>query len=288
MVGPVDNGSNCSYDLELTANVVADNTVKRVVFTAGTDEEEISAGGGNNFLPQGSVSFTFTVEVDCPPFEPSISASIYGYANNGNGNNINNSCGGDNGTAIPGGGPLPVELISFTAALTDQEDVLVEWLTASEENNDYFELQHSINGRDFESIAKIEGNGTTDKMQYYKYVDNAPERGNNYYRIKQVDFDGKFELFDMAVVKIDASTKFKVFPSQTYAQVVFETPNISEKDQIISIYNDAGVLFKSSILRMGEYKLVFDVQDFPSGIYFIQFVNELREYDVKKFVKLRD
>lgn len=89
--------------------------------------------------------------------------------------------------------PLPVTLAEFTGRV-DNETNILEWITSSELNNDYFELQRSSDGQTYETIAEIRGHGTSTTSHFYSYRDRAPHTGKNYYRLKQVDFNGDFTV----------------------------------------------------------------------------------------------
>jgi len=86
--------------------------------------------------------------------------------------------------------PLPIELLTFEASKKSEEAVLLEWSTASETNNDFFELEKSVDGVAFETIGQVQGAGNSSRKLEYDFVDNAPVEGWNYYRLRQVDFDG--------------------------------------------------------------------------------------------------
>ncbi len=90
---------------------------------------------------------------------------------------------------------LPVELISFTADAQEQTVQLV-WETATEINNDYFEVQRSVDGINFKKIGEVAGNGNTVEVIRYEFVDQMPVSGISYYQLKQVDFDGAHEYSD--------------------------------------------------------------------------------------------
>ena len=92
--------------------------------------------------------------------------------------------------------PLPVEMLYFNAKI-DGTDAILEWATASELNNDRFEVERSLDGINYEYIGEVEGNGTTDLQVVYQFIDIAPRQGLNYYRLKQVDYDGAFEYSDV-------------------------------------------------------------------------------------------
>ena len=95
---------------------------------------------------------------------------------------------------------LPVELISFTADAQEQTVQLV-WETATEINNDYFEVQRSVDGINFKKIGEVAGNGNTVEVIRYEFVDQMPVSGISYYQLKQVDFDGAFEHSDKISVE---------------------------------------------------------------------------------------
>ena len=80
---------------------------------------------------------------------------------------------------------LPVELINFKAALIENV-ININWITASETNNSHFEIERSSDGIEFSRIGTIAGHGTTIEVQTYEFMDIIPQKGVNYYRLKQV------------------------------------------------------------------------------------------------------
>lgn len=97
---------------------------------------------------------------------------------------------------------LPIDLVYFRAEY-EENKVDVEWMVASEIRNDYFEVQRSINCLDWEVIAKLDGLGTHNFEVLYNYIDYEPIMGVSYYRLKQVDYDDKFEVFHPVSVIIN-------------------------------------------------------------------------------------
>jgi hypothetical protein len=90
--------------------------------------------------------------------------------------------------------PLPIELLSFDAYMVDTT-VNIKWSTATETNCDYFILERSVNGIIWKEIDRLDGNGTTTTIHFYNTIDlNAPY-GYSYYRLKQLDYNGQFEIF---------------------------------------------------------------------------------------------
>ena len=88
--------------------------------------------------------------------------------------------------------PLPIELLYLTGKPTEKGN-LVECATATEQNNDYFTLFWSDNGHNFAPITRIPGAGNSVRNLEYQYLDETPSRGVNYYKLRQTDYDGKFE-----------------------------------------------------------------------------------------------
>ncbi len=115
--------------------------------------------------------------------------------------------------------PLPVELIDFKATLNNGY-VKLDWETASEKDNDFFEIQRSYDGKTFEAIGVEEGNGTTLSGALYNFIDYAPLSGTSYYRLKQVDFDGDYEYSPVVSVTINKASHFSIVPNPTTDQQV--------------------------------------------------------------------
>ncbi len=272
----------CEYTVTFNTTISPTPNVKLLVFQVG--DSIFMRQAENPGFPAGPLDPPFVVKFTTTCVTE-LEVSINAYKGNGSGS----LCGSESAIQVAGiGGPLPVELIYFNARLAKDQNVMVEWATATELNNDYFELQHSTDGRNFEPLVKVEGNGTTDLVQYYHYLHETPTVGTNYYRIKQVDYDGKYEIFDAATVKVTPPDDFKLFPSQTLDLLTLESPVVHKKDLEVNIYSPSGMLMQSGILAAGTNRIQFNVQDLPAGIYFIRFVNEENDYTARQFVKMRE
>ncbi|MDX5423230.1 MAG: T9SS type A sorting domain-containing protein [Hymenobacteraceae bacterium] len=101
--------------------------------------------------------------------------------------------------------PLPVELVSFSGRTTPS-GVSLEWRTASEENNSHFEVERSADGKQYAQIGTVQGNGSTSVAIDYTFSDPEPVQGVNYYRLKQVDYDGQYEYSKTIAVAAAAGT----------------------------------------------------------------------------------
>lgn len=110
--------------------------------------------------------------------------------------------------------PLPVELVSFSGK-PENGVIRLTWTTASEINNSHFEVLRSIDGITFEKISSVDGHGTTNQIQYYEFKDRNYFRDGNYYQLRQVDYDGAFELSSIIFVSLDPieSTNLIIYPN---------------------------------------------------------------------------
>ena len=160
---------------------------------------------------------------------------------------------------------LPITLISFNAALSESNQTTLKWATANELDNSYFEIERSKNSIDFESLGRIKGTGTSELRNDYSFTDETPLKGINYYRLKQIDFDGTFTYTrPVSVIKEgDGTISLYPNPASNLLKINFE-----DTDQIENtmIYDLMGKIVKSI---MGD-KDRFEVSDLPQGKYIIQ------------------
>ena len=176
---------------------------------------------------------------------------------------------------------LPVELTTFTATAINQT-IALAWTTASEENNDYFQIERSLNGAKFEVLGKVKGTGTTLEPQAYSFVDAAPKAGVNYYRLKQVDYDGAFEYSNIvaAVVKYANQSLF-AYPSPTSDLLVLESAVAIEQ---IEIRDMAGRILNRQTFGKEQTRVELNVATLTSGSYFV-YVQSGAASQVVRFVK---
>ncbi|MDD2981841.1 MAG: hypothetical protein PHQ74_00500 [Crocinitomicaceae bacterium] len=98
-------------------------------------------------------------------------------------------------------GTLPIELLSFTATAAKNQ-VNLTWITASEKNNDYFTIERTVDGLTFEEVGKVAGQGNSSLKNEYTFSDTRPKNGISYYRLKQTDYNGESEYFEVKSVNI--------------------------------------------------------------------------------------
>lgn len=140
------------------------------------------------------------------------------------------------------GTPLPVELLSFTGAW-EGSYVALEWTTLTETNNDYFEVERSLDGTTFKSIGTVHGNGTSDQALSYAWNDPSFHQGINYYRLRQVDYDGTSEYLKTIAVDVSDFLQLEVLvypnPVKDQLSLKLEGAIIQEAPALV-IYNYAG------------------------------------------------
>lgn len=166
--------------------------------------------------------------------------------------------------------PLPIELLSFEARKISNESIQLLWSTASEVNNDHFDVEKSINGTEFYTMNTVKGKGNSIEIANYDLMDKHPVYGNNYYRLKQVDLDGSFKYSQIVVVKIDSKVNhLVVYPNPAKNSISLSGIDFSEVKEI-QIYNQLGQLVKTansafntiniSTLNQGVYNMVIKTQ----------------------------
>ena len=152
-------------------------------------------------------------------------------------------------------GPLPVELNYFKANLHDTKDQIdLMWQTQSETNNLGFEVQRSTDHIDWETIDFVTGNGTTALVSEYQHTDYQAYPGNNYYRLKQIDYDGKFNFSDIEHVLFSSTDqqKLNVYPNPSKGPITISLLNPDQQTTIIKLFNSTGVLIWEQRFSKGE------------------------------------
>ena len=187
---------------------------------------------------------------------------------------------------------LPVKMLYFTAYVKGV-NVALEWATVSEENNDYFSIQRSKNGENFETIGTVDGAGTSNEKIEYQFIDTKPFIGMNYYMLKQTDYDGRYEYSDLVAVKFLRKLNFSVRPNPAtdYLEITFGevSKNVifvmtPEYDAAIKIYDAVGELVYEKKFNGTFYKFNIDISPFSQGMYFVSLTANNELYKAK-FVK---
>ena len=162
--------------------------------------------------------------------------------------------------------PLSIELNFFRG---DQNNQFInfEWSTASEINNDYFTIEGSIDGEQWESLMNINGSGTTSDENFYS--ENFDNRVNDfvYFRLKQTDFDGQFDFSDVISVKPNVEDDFKIYPNPLKGQSLKITFSNNNKYSIVIASVAGNKMFVKNEVEARE--LWIDNLALPSGLYIV-------------------
>lgn len=193
------------------------------------------------------------------------------------------------GSKSPAVNPLPVELISFTGKNAGAKNIL-EWNTATETNNDYFTLERSFNGYTFEDLTKINGAGNSTATLHYKYVDNTPVNGMNYYRLKQTDYDGHVK-YAPEIISLETipETEYNIYPNPASSEILLFSDNTKEEIVNINVTDISGrqVYHQENTLLKGNMNgTSVNISSFSQGIYYLV-ISDLsgKQITQKRFVK---
>lgn len=176
---------------------------------------------------------------------------------------------------------LPVTISSFTAKAVNKHAVL-EWATSMEKNNAFFEVQHSTNARDFEVLGKVAGHGTTFEAHQYRFTQEYPDQSAvHYYRLRQVDTDGKFEYSFIRSLTFDGYVGIElklatnpVTNGMIKAYVDYGDENLSNQANLTLVDFSGRTVSKQDVrLDKGRNTVLFQGVSLRTGIYVISLQN---------------
>lgn len=163
---------------------------------------------------------------------------------------------------------LPVELIDFDVTV-DEDDIILDWSTASELNNSFFTIEKSTDGENFTEIGTVNGVGNSTEKVDYNFVDTNPTRGINYYRLVQTDYDGTTSYSDVVSINWGGNRKSAVvslYPNPASSDLIVTSD--SQGDGLVQIMNTKGTLVYQGVQTLSE-RMEIDVEEFSAGLYYI-------------------
>jgi hypothetical protein len=182
--------------------------------------------------------------------------------------------GGGGGGGGTGAAPLPVELIHFTATPLPNHNAKLVWATASEINNSHFVIERSYDGKAFEAIGIVEGNGNSNEVLVYNYLDHTIEANQNtvYYRLHQFDFDGEAEY--TGVRRVDFSLDLNldlinVYPNPFRNEVFIATNNLETDSYILTVTSMNGTEVMKLEVNDNLDLQKLDMSDLRTGVYIL-------------------
>ena len=189
------------------------------------------------------------------------------------------------GSSIPdgefNGGVLPVELISFEAS-NAEEGVYLEWITATEINNDRFSIERSEDLQEFIEVGVVYGNGTTNQVSSYEFVDSYDVQNKEYYyRLKQFDYNGNFEYSKIISINVTISYMDNIYPNSSSGVFNVDIENIKS---VIVMDTEGDVVLEQEVADGGAFQI--DITSQKSGVYFVKAITLSGNLTTAKIVKL--
>lgn len=209
----------------------------------GAQRFNTPAGNWDNYLPQG-ISNTATNMVNAVPATPTDFFRSW--------------------TLVDHTSPLPIELLDQKAEC-QSNTVNVSWITATETNNDFFTVERSSDGYDFDVVGLVDGAGTSTVQHTYEYKDLNPLSGTAYYRLKQTDFDGKTVAFPLLSSSCSNSTSgIDVYPNPGHNEIFISGASAGT---VFGLVNDLGQVIRK--VQVVSDHTAFDISGLEAGIYFL-------------------
>lgn len=175
---------------------------------------------------------------------------------------------------------LPITLSSFTAA-KKQNSVLLVWQTASETNNNYFAIERSSNSSNgFKEIGRVSSRGNSSQMQQYSFEDITPLKGINYYRLKQVDKDGKSTTSKIVLVDFVTGAVIRLYPNPV--KNMMNIAGLTGTKTTLSIVDMNGKVLSTTSTVNNSYN--WNIRALPAGNYYLR-IEAYKKITTIKFVK---
>ncbi|MFT6443042.1 MAG: hypothetical protein ACJASQ_002051 [Crocinitomicaceae bacterium] len=162
---------------------------------------------------------------------------------------------------------LPIELLSFTAKINNA-NIQLDWVTSTEHNNDYFNVERSVDIVNFTSIDKINGAGNSIQTLSYSIIDNEPIEGISYYRLKQTDYNGTTSYSSNIAVEFNYKNHFivEVYPNPFSNETVFHTSE-NLKNASLIVYNSNSEIVKE-LANIAGHSFTLNCKNLNRGVYF--------------------
>jgi len=183
-------------------------------------------------------------------------------------------------------GALPLNFLSFNGKL-DNENIELNWQTAQEENTSHFIVQRSNDGITFDNIGNVIAAGNSGVTKNYEYVDNKVKQFNSphlYYRLQEVDIDGKMQLSSIVVLKISPSSNITIYPNPANDVLNVDFSNPISQNTSMALYNANGekIVARNNISNDKHQQI--KLTGLTQGSYFIVITQNGRELFTKSFI----
>ena len=270
--------------IDLTLYKVTDNEYWTLVQNTGTSSENVTLEWTGNTSGIGNLSELRVTSWNGIQWDNLGNASTTGTTSDGT---MLASIPTSNYTAFAFGtttanNPLPIGLISFNAVLNGRQ-VDLDWSTATETNNDFFTIEKTRDGFNYEFVAKVDGAGNSTQKITYIETDFHPFDGISYYRLQQTDFDGKFTYSNLAAVNFEKLFEATIYPNPfNQSLTVTITNDILLWETELKLFNSFGMEVYDQILT--ESVTTLETSHFAQGVYYYRICSNNSEIASGKLI----
>ncbi len=261
----IDNVSACEYWI---LNRTGGSSNVEVTLSWGSNSCEVnilcdllvSRWDGSQWTSEGNGGYTGTTDsgtvvsgADCTTPAPVSNFSPFTLGSTTNGN------------------LLPISLTSFDASVCIKS-VCLEWQTATEINNDFFTLEKSVDGVNWEAFHEVAGAGNSQTILNYSVIDHAPFSGYSYYRLKQTDFDGHFEYSSIKLVYFDAKDERRLIIYPNPSQDIINLQGLRAEINQVQIFNSVGQEVNPDVkfIQRAGANVQVDISLLSPGMYHVK------------------
>lgn len=178
-------------------------------------------------------------------------------------------------TATSSGSVLPVTLVDFVATQREN-DVVLTWSTSFEANSNFFEIQHSTDGKNWRALGEVKSNGDSKIERTYSYVHQRPLAAEHYYRLRMVDNDGSYAFSRIRNIRVGNNLAIAFHPNPVTDWLTIEMPNMQSLDNVKIISKSGRVVYEANKSQFQQLPdSAINLKQLTAGIYVIQ----VREQD---------
>jgi hypothetical protein len=244
-----DLATNYNFTLRLNNGTVTGNNPLKINLSSN-----IAVEYNDVIVNQGSILLTFDLQGNL------VKKCVYTLASH-NAYNLPPSC--------ETYGILPIELKDFRAELNRNEQVLLNWETASEKNNDFFTVQRSHDGEKFDDIGTVRGAGNSITARSYNFTDELPLAGYSYYRLKQTDYEGTFVFSAIKMIRFNPDRGISIYPNPNDGSAIYINLD-SGSPASFKLLDAQGREMAGELSGAGKKFEFHPSQPLPKGFYLVQ------------------
>jgi hypothetical protein len=236
-----------------------------------------------NGAAQSSITLTTISDLQNISSSILISIRLYGYNASATGGTFSIGRLAGNDLALLGStnSITPVRLINFSGNLVGNS-IELKWISAAEINNSKYEIEHSIDGKKFGKIGELFSMNAANGSSYF-FRDNNGKDGKNWYRLRIIDMDGRFEYSAVVLVYNKEITVLKVFHNSTNGQIIAQFP-LTDQSTVMKIVGIDGALYRQYFLPALSSEIKLTTAYLPTGSYILIWINGNQIYS-RKFIR---